>query len=173
MRKQNSELTKAMLLDWGIESIDWSEEKGTWVITRLWYKNTSKTKRPVLIKISEAVCKHKYTKDKSYPIIVFSYEGKAKCLPLARVIYAWFVGDIEEGKVIDHIDNNPFNNKVGNLQKLTPEENLKKRFEDNPNALCNQCGSATYKLIRKLYEEGVPFKEAERIIFERKERGEL
>ena len=89
------------------------------------------------------------------------------------MIYAWFVGDIEEGMVIDHIDNNPFNNRVENLQKLTPEENLKKRFEDNPNALHNQYGSAAYKLMHKLYEEGVPFQEAERIILERKEKGEL
>lgn len=40
--------------------------------------------------------------------------------------------------VIDHIDNNPFNNRVKNLQKLTPEENLRKRFEDNPDGGRNQ-----------------------------------
>ena len=173
MRKQNSELTKAMLLEWGIDSIEWSEEANTWLIDRFWYKNKSKNKRHVAIKIGKSICKHKYTKNKEYPTVTFSYKNQGKCIPLARVIYVWFVEDIEEGMVIDHIDNNPFNNKVENLQKLTPEANLKKRFEDNPNALHNQCRTELYQLARKLYQGGIPFKEAKKLVFELKERGEI
>lgn len=173
MRKQNKALTKEMLLEWGINSINWSEELDTWIIDRLWYKNKSKDKRHINIKICKAVCKHKYTKDKSYPIVTFSYINEVKCIPLARLIYAWFVNDIEDGMVIDHIDNDPFNNRVENLQKLTPEENLKKRFEDNPNALHNQCRTELYQLARKLHQGGIPFKEAKKLVFELKERGEI
>lgn len=43
-----------------------------------------------------------------------------------RVVYAWFNNEIPEGMVVDHIDNNPRNNHLDNLQLLTPEENLAK-----------------------------------------------
>lgn len=147
MKKQNSELTKAMLLEWGIYSIEWDEEQKTWVIDRFWYKNKSRSKRHTNIKICKAVCKHKYTKDKYYPIVTFSYMNSIKSIPLARLIYAWFVEDIPAGYVIDHIDNDPFNNYINskdindpknNLQMLTIEENLAKRYIDNPDAGHNQ-----------------------------------
>ena len=40
--------------------------------------------------------------------------------------------------VVDHIDNDPFNNMPFNLQALTQEENLRKRYSDNPNNNHNQ-----------------------------------
>ena len=61
--------------------------------------------------------------------------------------------------VIDHIDNNPYNNRVDNLQKLTPEENLRKRFIDNPNAHKNERTTDLYKLkwtiIREARKKGL------------------
>ena len=137
-RKINSALTFSMLLEWGIWGIDWDEEANNWKITRYWYKNNSRGKRISHLKISKAVCKHKYTKDKEYPVVVFSYKNKAYCIPLSRLVYVWHKGDIPEGMVVDHIDNNPFNNSVENLQLLTPEENLAKRYEDNDFVCCNQ-----------------------------------
>lgn len=138
MKKQNRELTKAMLLEWGFHSINWDADAGEWWIDRYWYKNKSKQKRHIRLKVNRAVCKHKYTENKEYPVISFSVYNKTVCLPLARIIYAWFKEDIPEGMVIDHIDNNPFNNWIENLQMLTPDENLQKRFIDNPNANRNQ-----------------------------------
>ena len=88
--------------------------------------------------IHTIVKEHKYGKTKSYPKIQMNYLGKGYAFPLSRVIYAWFKGDIPDGYVVDHIDNNPFNNNIDNLQLLSIEENLYKRYEDDPNAAKNQ-----------------------------------
>ena len=121
------------------------------------------------IKISDAICKHKYTTDKSYPVIALSYNNKIKCVPLGRVIYAWFTGDIEDGMVIDHINNDPYDNRVENLQKLTPEQNLKKRFIDNPNGHKNERTTDLYKLkwtiIRQARKKGLNEKELLKTLF--------
>ena len=52
---------------------------------------------------------------------------------LHRMVYCTFNNDFNlEGFVIDHIDNNPKNNKLDNLQKITQQENCLKqdRFND-------------------------------------------
>jgi hypothetical protein len=52
---------------------------------------------------------------------------------LHRIVYCTFNNDFNlEGFVIDHIDNNPKNNKLDNLQKITQQENCLKqdRFND-------------------------------------------
>lgn len=52
---------------------------------------------------------------------------------LHRMVYCTFNNDFDlEGFVIDHIDNNPKNNKLDNLQKITQQENCLKqdRFND-------------------------------------------
>lgn len=159
-KKQNNTLTKEMLLQWGIIDISWDDEvENNWIITRYWRKNCNSAKAYHTIKVCNAVCKHKYTTDKYYPIISFAYDNKMKSIPLGRVIYAWFKGDIEDGMVIDHIDNNPYNNKIENLQKLTPEENLKKRFIDNPDGHKNERTTDLYKLkwtiIRQARKQGL------------------
>lgn len=138
MNKINSHLTKEMLKQNGIYEVYWDEDVNEWWIDRYWYKNRSKEKTHRRIKITISIRKHKYTQDKSYPIVTFSNKNKVTCLPLARFLYAWFHGEVKEGEVVDHIDNNAFNNRLENLQVLTPEQNLAKRFIDNPNANRNQ-----------------------------------
>ena len=52
---------------------------------------------------------------------------------LHRMVYCTFNNDFNlDGFVIDHIDNNPKNNKLDNLQKITQQENCLKqdRFND-------------------------------------------
>ena len=69
-------------------------------------------------------------KTKSYYNISWSNyakEKKAATYSLARVIYAWYRGEVPADMDCDHIDDNPFNNKLENLQLLTRAENLQKR----------------------------------------------
>ena len=50
-----------------------------------------------------------------------------------RMVYCSFHNDWDlEGFVIDHIDHNPKNNSLENLQKITQSENCKRqgRFND-------------------------------------------
>lgn len=46
--------------------------------------------------------------------------------------YAWNVADKPQGLVVDHIDNNPLNNHISNLQLLTPRENVNKELNRPP-----------------------------------------
>ena len=42
-----------------------------------------------------------------------------------RIIYVWWYGDIiSTDDIVDHADLNAFNNKIGNLRKATPAQNL-------------------------------------------------
>ena len=58
-------------------------------------------------------------------------DGKAtRHYYLHRLVYCTFTEDYDlDGYVIDHIDSDPSNNKLENLQKLTHSENNQKRFK--------------------------------------------
>ena len=143
MRLMYRRLTKQMLKDQGIYDIYWDSESNEWWIDRYWHKNNSKEYTHKRIKIQRAVKDHKYSgKNKGYKIVTWSVKCKPYCYPLARVIYAWFSKEKEvpEGYVVDHINNNPDDNRLDNLQLLTVEENLTKRFTDNPANWTNQYG---------------------------------
>lgn len=64
---------------------------------------------------------------------VYGYrtDDSEKCeqftLPLAVAAYVYFVRDVPVGFVIDHIDENPLNNDLSNLQCITRSENVKRR----------------------------------------------
>ena len=173
-REYGKALTKEMLQGWGIEEIYWDENINEWIIDRYWFKNNSKAKVHKNLKIQNAVCKHKFTTDKSYPIITFSVRQNVITLPLARVIYAWFKGPIEEKAVIDHKNNDPYNNHPDNLQKLSVGENLAKRFIDNPLSNRNQYTTRTYKnrkenpelysLCEKMFDKGIDYDKAKIIV---------
>ena len=76
--------------------------------------------------------KHKYGVNRDYVYVSLNIERlnrgrKQKPVGLHNVIYAWYKGEVPLGYDVDHIDNNPFNNNIDNLQLLTHEENLQKR----------------------------------------------
>ena len=48
------------------------------------------------------------------------------CMHVAN--YVWNKGDRKNGLVVDHIDNNPLNNDISNLQLITQSENLAKNI---------------------------------------------
>lgn len=49
--------------------------------------------------------------------------GVKKYPIVARLVYETFVGDIPENMQVNHIDENPSNNFVENLNLMTPEQN--------------------------------------------------
>ena len=105
-----------------------------WRIFKKKKKNNSKGKTNTEISITLACGKHKYRPNKYYQKITFSVNRKVYNIPLSRLVYVWFKGDIPDGYVVDHINNDSFDNRPENLQLLTVGDNLKKRFEDNPEA---------------------------------------
>lgn len=46
---------------------------------------------------------------------------------VSRFVYAHFNGSIPDGMHVDHINNNKVDNRLCNLQLLTPTENVRKR----------------------------------------------
>ena len=119
------ELTKEKLISLGITDV---KEDGT-----IYNKNGVKSTYIV-------TGKHKYGQDREYPVILLTDYFKPKrkdCrgwlshpqtnVLVSNVVWVWFNGQIPQGYDIDHIDNNPLNNKLSNLQLLTRKENLAKR----------------------------------------------
>ena len=83
------------------------------------------------IKQQIIVSKHKYGLEKLYIYLTLFIDtindGKQRLFGLHNVIYAWYKGELPLGYDVDHIDNNPLNNNIDNLQLLTRKENLRKK----------------------------------------------
>ena len=80
-------------------------------------------------------------------------DGKSKTLLVARIVLATFKQehDLFSNMTVNHIDNNPLNNKIENLEWCSRKENIQKGFET---------GAYSYskiKLTNKLTGEGVIF----------------
>jgi hypothetical protein len=52
-------------------------------------------------------------------------EGNRNSFLIHTLVYKTFIGNLETDKVIDHIDQNKFNNNLDNLRLITPSENSK------------------------------------------------
>ena len=118
MAKYCEKLTRQMLRDWGFTqavykpdfNLPVKDDKDIWYIERSWRRNNQKENTLRRISITEAVCKHKYSEDKKYLKLTFMTPEGPKSITLARFLYVWFIGDLDAGDVVDHIDNNPYNN---------------------------------------------------------------
>lgn len=124
-------LTKEQLIEAGIYSIS---EDGKEIIYKSPTLNTTR-----IIKQSEHA--------DGYLRINFN---RLKSMGVHRIVYAWFHGEVPEGMVVDHIDNNKKNNNINNLQLLTPHENLCKGT-----AKCTKAKKCKMTKPREYYEEKV------------------
>lgn len=61
-----------------------------------------------------------------YQAVCITHEGKHKHRRVHRLVYEAYVGEIPKGQTIDHIDNNPKNNNINNLQVLSRASNTSK-----------------------------------------------
>ena len=137
-----TELTRQQLEEMGIVDVVRDETAPFgWRIYRHWYPHGIKghrwpEKRTFELKITFSTARHNKGKDKSYPLVNFSYEKKAHSYTLSRFLYAWFYGKVERGYCVDHEVNDPFWNDLVNLSAKTTAENNQKRFLDNPHVGC-------------------------------------
>lgn len=129
-------LTKEMLLELGVTDV---KEDGT-----VFVRGIKKEPYPI-------IAKHNYGNDKTYLAIALqdyskkyvttrkhkrkdgkvstwkSWSYAVRTIPLARLMLAWFKGEVPGNMDADHIDGNPMNNNLDNLQMLSRQENLAKR----------------------------------------------
>lgn len=76
---------------------------------------------------------------KYYPAVTINYNNKQKTFSLSSLIWLGYLKkEIPAGYVVDHIDNDSFNNDVDNLQLLTIRQNIEK----NPS---RKLANKTYK----------------------------
>ena len=61
---------------------------------------------------------------KGYFIVVLSKEGTHTCKLVHRLVYEAFNGEIPEGMQVNHIDEDKTNNRLDNLNLMTPKENI-------------------------------------------------
>lgn len=62
------------------------------------------------------------------------YAYKTRVIGLHRAMWAWYHGEVPEGMVVDHVNNQHFNIEdytLDNLQLLTPAENINKEKPEN------------------------------------------
>lgn len=57
-----------------------------------------------------------------------------KCYKAGRIVWEMFYGEIPNGMYIDHLDGNPFNNRIENLDCKTPQGNSTNRRKPNNNS---------------------------------------
>ena len=91
------------------------------------------------------------TQNKKYfQVRLFNEEyPKGKLHYLHRLVYETFVGEIPEGKTIDHIDENQLNNHYTNLQVLTQSDNSSKSNSKRMKLVDKK------DEIRELYKQGI------------------
>jgi|DEB0MinimDraft_6_1074348.scaffolds.fasta_scaffold124969_2 hypothetical protein len=93
----------------------------------------------------------KLSNDKDgYSICSITKNGCRKMIKVHRIVYESFFGDIEKGLHVDHIDGNKQNNKLENLQAITPRENNEKKFRDK-NGRCGYKPMGKKFQVRKSY----------------------
>ena len=54
--------------------------------------------------------------------------GRFKCVTLHKAVFTAFNGPLPEDREVDHIDQNPANNALSNLQSITRRENMEKSW---------------------------------------------
>ena len=61
-----------------------------------------------------------------YRYVILCNDNYRKKVLVHRLIYETFIGEIPKGMEVDHIDSNPLNNRLDNLQLLTSSKNKQK-----------------------------------------------
>lgn len=100
-----------------------------------------------------------------YKSVTLWKNGKKKKISIHNLVAQTFIGEISEGYVVDHINNNPSDNYVSNLQIITLSENSKRatRFSKSYQLGCRlNSNGFTYPLeaiayLKYLYSKEVPY----------------
>lgn len=59
-----------------------------------------------------------------YLVVILSNKGKTKSFPIHRLVYKTFIGEIPDGMQVNHINEDKIDNRVENLNLMTPKENI-------------------------------------------------
>lgn len=77
-------------------------------------------------------CKHTFKRNaKPRYMVVLSKEGKTKSTDVHKIIAVTFLENGKGYDTVNHIDGNPLNNRVDNLEWTTKKENNRHAFKNN------------------------------------------
>ena len=92
---------------------------------------------------------------KGYPKVTLWVQGNGNCIFVHSLVLEAFVGPRPSGLFCDHLDGNPVNNCAGNLEWVTPAENVQR-------GKLAKLDKEEVRQIRKRHAEGVLQKELAR-----------
>jgi len=81
------------------------------------------------------ITKHKYGEDRKIILVSIKIDGEDVVLPLSNIVWIYFNGSIGDNDV-DHINDNPLDNRLENLQILTHKENLLRKWSQRNQYTC-------------------------------------
>ena len=87
--------------------------------------------------------------DLGRPYVLIYKDGKPKLIKIHRCLYETFVGPIPKGYDVHHIDHNPQNNSLDNLQLLPMHTHRKIHYEEHLKPICKQAALASAKKLSK------------------------
>ena len=120
-------MTKQDLINWGVKDIYFDGDRPIIIKESLHHNGWHEKGDIYEALIREITRFHKYVLPKTYLGVVLN----KRIIPLHRVIYAWFNGEVDDNMDIDHIDHDPFNNTVDNLRQVDRKTNLNSKLVQN------------------------------------------
>lgn len=144
MRKKIT-ITQQMLKDAQIELVASSDYMGGYSITQPYLCSTKNNEgrwqiqRPVFLNTAH----HQYGKDKTYLLVNIKLKfpdydkPRNVTIPLHRLVYVYFKGNYPEGYDIAHLDDDPFNCAIDNLEAMPHKDNIKDRKFNGANQFRN------------------------------------
>ncbi len=118
--------------------------------------------------LKERLLKVKINNNAQPHIELYNNNGIKRTFIASRLIYKYFKGELIKGLVIDHIDNNPKNNHIDNLQQITYRENTSKDKKNKSSKYtgvswdkCNNKWQVNISFNGKVYKIGLFINEDE------------
>ena len=133
-----SEITKDYLIELGVEEVD---PAGRYIIvkgkTAPFHNNPSEKRHYLRISLYDPKLRQATPKEKRK-----NNTGQFH-IPVHVINYVWNRGNRPLGYVIDHINNDPQDNRIENLQLLTPAENLMKEKGESKRVIVSKYSGST------------------------------